>query len=259
MPPLALVGNLSLDRVDGGAPRIGGAPYYGAFAFRSLGRPARILAKCGAHERRPFQRALASLGFAPTLLPTARTAEFRIVYDGDRRTIDIEAIADAWTPEEVASLPRGGWVHVAPLARSDFRAETLAEIARGRRVLLDAQGLVRPARLGRLDADSDYDPELLRHVSVLKLSEEEARVIGPPAELGVPEVLVTMGPRGAAVYAHGELERVAAREVRGADPTGAGDVFAAAYLAFRADCFRPASAARRATAVVAAVLSARRR
>jgi sugar/nucleoside kinase (ribokinase family) len=38
------------------------------------------------------------------------------------------------------------------------------------------------------------------------------------------------------------------------DPTGAGDAFGAAYLASRAEGHAPVSAARRATAVVAAVL-----
>ena len=259
MPPLALVGNLARDRLDGGCPRIGGAPYHGTFAFRALGRQARIVAKCGADDRRPFQRALAALGFTPTMLRSRETAEFRIAYDGASRRMEIGAIGDPWTPEDVASLPRGGWVHVAPLARSDFPLETLAEIARGRRVLLDGQGLVRRAQLGPLELDPEYDPEVLRHVAILKLADEEARVLGPVAELGVAEVVVTMGPRGAAVYAGGELERVPAREVPAPDPTGAGDAFAAAYVASRADGFRPTAAARRATAVVAAVLNARLR
>jgi sugar/nucleoside kinase (ribokinase family) len=43
----------------------------------------------------------------------------------------------------------------------------------------------------------------------------------------------------------------------GADPTGAGDAFAAAYLSARADGHAPASAARRATALVAALLMGR--
>jgi sugar/nucleoside kinase (ribokinase family) len=40
-----------------------------------------------------------------------------------------------------------------------------------------------------------------------------------------------------------------------ADPTGAGDAFAIAYLGARAERHSPLSAARRATALVAALLS----
>jgi sugar/nucleoside kinase (ribokinase family) len=52
--------------------------------------------------------------------------------------------------------------------------------------------------------------------------------------------------------------RVSAQSVRG-DPTGAGDAFSVAYLGARAIGHRPISAARRASAVVSALLTAARR
>jgi sugar/nucleoside kinase (ribokinase family) len=100
-------------------------------------------------------------------------------------------------------------------------------------------------------------------VSVLKLAEEEARtLVGEPDEdalrsLGVPEVVVTLGSRGSLVLAEGRLERVPARAVDGADPTGAGDAFSAAYLVSRASGHAPAASARRATALVAGLLGRR--
>jgi len=50
--------------------------------------------------------------------------------------------------------------------------ETLAELARGRTVSLDGQGLVRRPRVGLLEQDREFDPEVLRHVSIVKLSED---------------------------------------------------------------------------------------
>ena len=82
-------------------------------------------------------------------------------------------------------------------------------LARDRRLSFDGQGLVRPARTGPLVLDAEYDPEVLRHVSMLKLAEEEARVlVGEPdaealASLGVPEILVTFGSEGSLVFADG--------------------------------------------------------
>ena len=70
--------------------------------------------------------------------------------------------------------------------------------------------------------------------------------------------MVTYGSRGASVLADGRLTRVPAHGVR-ADPTGAGDSFAAAYLASRAGGYRPVAAARRATALVGSLLAAKRR
>ena len=87
----------------------------------------------------------------------------------------VDAIADPWTPEEVEV--RASWVHVAPLSRSDFPAETLAALARGRRVSFDGQGLVRPARTGLLEPDGAYDPEVLRFVSILKIADDEAAML----------------------------------------------------------------------------------
>jgi sugar/nucleoside kinase (ribokinase family) len=136
--------------------------------------------------------------------------------------------------------------------------------ARRRRVSLDGQGLTRPRRVGPLELDADFDRGLLEHVTVLKLAEDEARaLVGEPSEaaladLGVPEVVVTLGARGSLVYAQGRLQHVEARPV-GRDPTGAGDAFAVAYLASRADGQAPAASARRATALVAALLSGRAR
>jgi sugar/nucleoside kinase (ribokinase family) len=150
---------------------------------------------------------------------------------------------------------------MAPLLRDDFPADALERIARRRRVLLDGHGLVRSRRVGPLALDAEFDPAILRHVSILKLAEEEARTILGGAELeelrelGVPEVVVTFGAGGSFVLTRDTAVRVAARPVRG-DPTGAGDAFSVAYLSARAGGHRPISAARRASALVSALLSA---
>ena len=69
----------------------------------------------------------------------------------------------------------------------------------------------------------------------------QVRALG---SLGVPEVLVTLGSRGSVVYADGVAERVAVHPLALRDPTGAGDVFAAAYLAARRRGHAPMSAGR---------------
>jgi sugar/nucleoside kinase (ribokinase family) len=179
----------------------------------------------------------------------------------------IDALGDPWTPDDARGwmaeeLGATRWLHVSPLARSDFPAETLAVLARGRRIMLDGQGLVRPSRTGPLELDGDYDPEVLRHVAMLKLAEEEAAAVVPDLTeaslraLGVPEVLVTFGSRGSLLYAGGRLEEIPARRVD-ADSTGAGDAFCAAYVAGRAGGFAPAAAARRATSLVHTLLERR--
>jgi sugar/nucleoside kinase (ribokinase family) len=264
--PLALVGSLSLDRVEGGSPRIGGAPYHGGRALRLLAGPARIVAKCGRVDRRELLPRLVALGLPVTLWSGEATHAFSFRYDGDQRSMAVDAVGDPWRPDELAGALAGvAGVHVAPLLGGDFPPEALAQAARGRRVSLDAQGLTRPRHVGPLELDGNLDRALLEHVSILKLAEEEAHALvgGVSAaalgELGVPEVVVTFGTNGSLVYANGRLERVEARPVAVTDPTGAGDAFAVTYLASRTDGHAPAAAARRATAFVASLLTGRTR
>jgi sugar/nucleoside kinase (ribokinase family) len=262
--PLAVVGNLSLDRVDGGQPRIGGAPFHAARALRVLGRPAIVAAKGAETDRRLLLPPLVRLGLPVLWRGGDSTAAFSFRYSGSLRSMVVEALGPAWTPADLRGLESASWVHVGALARSDFPAGTLAALARDRRLSFDGQGLVRPGRTGPLVLDADYDPDVLGHVSVLKLAEEEARVlVGEPeaealASLGVPEILVTFGSEGSLVFAEGRLRLVPARTLgEEVDPTGAGDAFSAAYLVSRASGYAPVPAARRASAIVADVLGRR--
>jgi sugar/nucleoside kinase (ribokinase family) len=252
---IALLGNLSLDLKPGLPPRTGGAPYHAARALAHVETPARIYARCATADRAALLPSVSVLGTPVDYVPGRSTASFEISYEGAHRSMTVLAIGDSWTPRDVPELPEEvEWVHAAPLLRSDFPPPTLAAIAQGRRLSLDGQGLVRPARTGELVLDDDYDPELLRHVWVLKLSEEEADVLGDPLRLGVRELLLTRGARGATVHWQGREADVPAFEIEG-DPTGAGDAFCIAYVAGRSQGFPPTTAARRATAVVASMLA----
>lgn len=258
---LGVVGNLALDVVEGRPPRPGGGPFHCARALRALRAPAVVVTKCAPEDRAALLPRLIALGLHVEWRPAQSTSAFSMSYMGDQRLMTVEALGPTWTPQEARgwvreALGRAEWVHVAGLARSDFPPETLAELARGRRISLDGQALVRAAATGPLLLDSDFDPAVLEHVSVLKLAEEELEAIDrEPGQLGVPEVLVTRGSRGSLVWAGGRLEDVPARAVTGRDPTGAGDAFVAAYLVSRRSGLPPVAAARRATAVVAAVLA----
>jgi sugar/nucleoside kinase (ribokinase family) len=254
VPPLALVGNLSRDRVDGGPPRIGGGAFHGARALRALDRRATIITRCGPDERADYTRRMSALGLPVVMLPARSTTSFSLSYDGEAREMTVEDIGDAWTPADAGVVPPRAWLHIAPLLRSDFPVETLAAFARGHRLSLDGQGLVRVADTGPLRLDAAFDPAVLSYVQILKLAEEEAEVVGAVDRLGVPEVLVTYGARGSTVYFDGRKERVGTWTVA-ADPTGSGDAFSAAYLAGRSQGLTPVSSARRATAVVGALLT----
>jgi sugar/nucleoside kinase (ribokinase family) len=262
---LAVCGNVAIDHIDGRPPKAGGGPFHCGQGLRLLERRAQIVAKCAPEDRPLLLPALAALGVPLTLVDAERTAEFGLYYEGEVRRTEIIALGDAWRPDDLGSLAGVGWVHVAPLARSDFPAETLAELARGRRVSYDGQGLVRCAEVGPVRFDGDYDPEVLRHISFLKLAEEEAAVVLPDTSeksvfaLGVPEVVLTLGSRGSVVYADRHSLHVPCHPILDVDLTGCGDAFGVGYVAARSDGLGPFAAARRATALVALLLTNRKR
>jgi sugar/nucleoside kinase (ribokinase family) len=255
---IAIVGNLSRDRIDGAPPRVGGGPYHAARALHALGRRALIVAACAEDDRKLLVDPVVRLGLPVAWQASSSTAAFTIDNSGDARQMTVDALAGPWP---LAPLPAGvRWLHVAPLSRDDFSVDDLAALARGRRLSLDAQGLVRPARTGPLELDASYDPELLRHVSILKLAEEEAELLLDSYEepslrrLGVAEVVVTLGSRGCIVYSDGTAEHVRTHAVVGRDPTGSGDVFAAAYLAARSTGAAPIAAGRIACSTATGLL-----
>jgi sugar/nucleoside kinase (ribokinase family) len=262
---LGVVGLVSLDRVDGGLPRLGGAPYYAARALRLLGHPAVIATKLAVDDS---DRGLHALGVPVVSRPAGRTIAFRIENAGDERRMELETPGEPWTPEEARgwlaeTFAHADWVHAGALTRDDFPPETLALLGRGRTLSLDGQALVRPSKTGEIVLDGEYDPGVLEHVDILKLSQAEAETLGLSYDerslgsLGVREVVVTLGREGSVVFADGIAEHVPAGRSELADPTGAGDAFMAAYLSYRRRRHGAPSAARLASEIVYRALRAR--
>jgi sugar/nucleoside kinase (ribokinase family) len=261
MRRLGVVGLVSLDRVDGGLPRLGGAPVYAARTLRLLGQPASVATKL-ADEDRPR---LAGLGLPIVAQSADATIGFRIENDGDGRHMEIDELGEPFSEEDARgwlgrALADTDWVHAGALTRADFPAATLAALARGRQLSLDGQGLARRADPGRLALDGDYDPDVLHHVSLLKLARDELDALGLElterslGSLGVREIVVTLGAGGSVVYADGLAEHVPTIPLEGVDPTGAGDSWTTAYLCYRRQRHAPVSAARLANGVVGALL-----
>jgi sugar/nucleoside kinase (ribokinase family) len=174
-----------------------------------------------------------------------------------------EAVGDPWPAERaVEAATDAPWVNVCALTRTDFPPETLAALAHdGRRLLVDLQGLVRTPTIGPLHTD-EHIGDVLHHVEVLKLNDEEAKTLVGDAHpermrsLGVPEVILTLGSQGAWIVTPDLVEHVPAVPVEGSvDPTGAGDAYSATYLVQRAAGAEPVEAARVAAATVSAFLA----
>jgi sugar/nucleoside kinase (ribokinase family) len=265
---VAVMGNLARDRIDGGPPQPGGCPFFAALAFRMLGREGQIVTRRAEVDRELFDDTVASLGVPVTILPATDTSGFDHDYSGETRSTTVTALGEPWLPIVAATLaPDVSWVHVAPLLRSDFPAETLAELAAGgRRVSLDGQGLVREPRTGPLEQNASFDRTALGPLAVLKLSEEESRIVAggdfdaaAARPLGVGEIVVTLGSRGEDVWIDGAVTHLPTTPVLGVETTGAGDAFMVAYAIARTDGASPAEAARSASGLVGRMLEERKR
>jgi len=269
VPKIAVAGNVAVDRIDGEPPSAGGCPSFAALALRMLDRAGQILTRYGESDHRLFEPVLSTLGMPVTTLPATATNGFGFRYEGERRTMTVDAIGQPWSPADAAALESDvAWVHVAPLLRSDFPPVALAALSGGGRILsYDGQGLVRVPKIGPMELDAAFDSALLEPVSILKLAEEEAVVVAGGAfgasharALGVREILVTFGSEGCTLYVEGECQHVpAAWPVLGVQTTGAGDVFMVGYIAARSEDEHPVAAAELASELVARMLEERRR
>jgi sugar/nucleoside kinase (ribokinase family) len=261
---LAVIGNLSRDVVAGGEPRPGGGVFWSTRALTRIGARALVSAACSAEDRPLLLPPLEAFGLPVTWHESSSTTAYSFHYEGDRRIMWQDAVGDPWTPEQaVTAAGDAEWVNVCALTRTDFPPETLAALAGGGHMLLvDLQGLVRTPTLGRLHTD-EHIGDVLQHVEVLKLNDEEAETLVGSAEperlhsLGVPEVILTLGSRGAWVVTPNVVEHVPAVPVEGpVDPTGAGDSYSVTYLVRRAEGAEPVEAARAAAETVSAFLAA---
>ncbi len=229
---IAVIGQSTLDRVRDPAgtvrERLGGSPLYAATALAAVGADAVILTRGGTAELRA---PLAGFGFEVVAADGTATftSEIELLATGERRHA-IAALGDPFLPADVR-----GWMapHLASAAvvvcgaqwRADFPPETLRLLAKRHLVLLDAQGPVRPARLGPVVPSGPLDSASLAGVGVLKCSEDEAAAC---AGCGVGVLVVTRGARGATVIEAGRTVDVPGDAVEGlADTVGAGDMFLA--------------------------------
>ena len=269
---LTLIANVALDRVNRGPWTCGGCPTFAPYAFAHLSAHGVINTAC-ADADVPMFRALDADGSVEVhFKPAATTTRFDLDYSGEfgeSRSMVVHSIGHAWSAADIDRLRIDTeWVHLAPLLRSDFSVAAVAHLAsRGHRVAYDGQGLVRVPVVGELTLDARYDPELLRHLTVLKVSEDEIDVLGGEqgreaaldALSGIPELLLTHGFRGAEVRTGGVRSHVTPdRAIPDVQTTGAGDTFMIAYLVGRNRDLDPTAAASLGVNVTAAMLADRK-
>jgi sugar/nucleoside kinase (ribokinase family) len=214
-PDFLAVGHVTLDRFSDGA-RPGGAALYAAVTAQRLGFSAGILTSHGQDfplDAIPPQIEVVSV-------PAARTTVFAYADGGGRRRVP-----DDWLDAPLVLLSPV-LAEVDPGLADVFSEATTAAAAQG--------WLRRPGFQGIIDSEPWAPPAtLLSRLQALFVSTED--IEGQEAELHqwmqrLPVAVVTAGPAGALLYVNGDRYEVKPRRAREVDDTGAGDVFAAAFM-----------------------------
>lgn len=224
------VGHVTIDRVSG-KRRLGGAAAFAALTAARLGLRSGILTS--AAPTFPYWDSLD--GVEIHCQPAARTTEFENVYEGSRRRQRVLAQADALTEASLASI-RGRLrddaavlycpvVHEVELPLVPLAPRGLSGVA--------PQGFFRRWKPHGLVEACDWEDAstALARADVVSMSEDDHPAPEELAEEFAGRAFaVTKGAKGARVYSEGDVYDLPAFTAVEVDPTGAGDVFAAAFL-----------------------------
>ncbi len=224
-----VVGHVVQDVVPDGYT-VGGTTTYSSITARNLGRKPGIVTRLAPDFVLP--EVLHDVAVAR--VPSAHTTTFHNIYHDGHRQQFLLSIADPIQPDDVPAAWRAvPIVHLGPLARElDARFATLFP---GALVGVTPQGWLRQWDESKRVRMRPWEeaPEILPHVDVLVLSEEDlngnASLMDEYVRLTRIAVM-TQGPRGCIVFTQGQQRQIPGFPAREVDPTGAGDVFAAAFL-----------------------------
>jgi sugar/nucleoside kinase (ribokinase family) len=230
-PDFVVVGHVCQDILPGGGLGLGGSVSYAATTALRMGYRVGVVTSAGP-----------GLELADTL-PEAQivchrsvsTTIFENIYQDGKRTQFLHQRADAITGKEIPRLWRRAPMVYLGSIDQEIEPSVFRCFAPDALICVMPQGFFRRWDERGLVSFVEWDPpeDVLRRIDVLVISELD---VPDPQQLVrdwqdlVKIIVVTRADRGATVYRAGESCHYPARPTQQVDPTGAGDVFAAAYL-----------------------------
>lgn len=255
-PGYLVVGHVTRDLDAQGGWQAGGTATYAALTAARLGVRVGVLTAAEP----------GTIGFEGedrievALCASAESTTFENSYLDGRREQYVRAVAERLEPRHLpTSWRQAPVVHLGPIAQEvdvgfleAFAGALLGVTPQGWLRAWDADGRVYPTPLA-------YEEAVLRRADAIILSLED---LGNDrrwlARLASKATLLveTRGREGAVVFRQGVATHVPAFWAREVDPTGAGDVFAAAFLLRYREQRDPVEAARFANCVASFVVEA---
>jgi sugar/nucleoside kinase (ribokinase family) len=243
IPDFVAVGHLCCDIVNG-ARVLGGSASYASLTAHRLGRDVGVVTAAG--EDFPFLETFKGISVRNIGSPSVTT--FCNSYLNGIREQTVLSVAtqlcpahvpDDWAEARIAYLcPIADEVDPAVIKR--FDGALIGIGAQGWLREWDEAGCVRKKRWKNAES-------IARLANVIVFSEldlDEPYAFAESISSLSPIVIVTQAAKGAELFLEGNRIRVPAYRTREVDPTGAGDVFAAAFLVRFDQCSDPVEAAR---------------
>lgn len=229
-PPIDFlaVGHVCHDLVPGGFV-VGGAAAYSSSAARALTCRSGIVTSTGP----TFDGETELAGIPTHTVAAPVTTVFENIYTSTGRKQTIHAVAGALGAGDIpAEWTRAPIVFIGPIANEVD--PSLVALFSNSIVGVGPQGWMRRwdehGRIFQVDWESAF--EVLPLAAVTFLSTEDLaypEMVNEYARLA-RLLVVTEGENGCKVYCHGEVRAFPAPRVQLIDATGAGDIFATAYL-----------------------------
>lgn len=244
-PDYVVAGHICQDILRDGSLSLGGSVSYAATTALRMGYRVGVVTAAGPD----LDLAQALPGVQIACHRSAATTVFENIYQNGKRTQVLHQRAEVVSCEHIPPSWRSApMVYLGSIDREIdpnvfhcFSDESL--------LCLMPQGFFRNWDQDGLISFTEWTPSeaLLRRVTVLVISEwdvlEPDRLVADWGRF-VKIMIVTRAERGATVYQAGEKCHYPARPAQEVDPTGAGDVFAAAYLLRLYETRDPCDAAR---------------
>jgi sugar/nucleoside kinase (ribokinase family) len=252
MVDICCIGHITLDKVvnpSGVVHMPGGTSFYFSHAMANLDiRYSLVTAIAGSEKH--IVSDLRDAGISVNAMPSTNTVCFENIYGAnqDSRTQRVLQKADPFDVSSFLDVDAGIY-HLGPLLGDDIPLSLIKYLSAKGIVSLDVQGYLRLVKDENvLATDWSDKTEALPYVDILKANDEELAVLTGCgdiregamilADLGVNEVIVTLGSKGSLIYKDGvfyEIPAYTPDEV--VDATGCGDTYMAGYLYKRAKNF----------------------
>ena len=250
MTDICCIGHITRDKIitpESTVYMAGGTSFYMSYGISRLPKTVsyELVTKVGKGQL-PEVEKMRQAGIDVRCYDSRHTVYFENKYgaNSDNRTQRVLAKADPFTLEEMKPLEAKVF-HLGSLLADDFSPEVVEYLSTKGRVSIDVQGYLR-AVVGEEGRAVDWkDKErILACTDILKLNEHEMEVITHSknprtvalqlADMGVKEVIITLGSYGSLIYREGRFYEVPAYKPEVlVDATGCGDTYSTGYLWMR--------------------------